>query len=196
MNLPNKITMARIVLSIMLIIFLIFPFDSCGVILPKYQIGVVSIELKYIIGGVVFLIASLTDSLDGYLARSRNLVTDFGKVMDAIADKMLVNGILIVLACNDMINVAVPVIIITRDIAVDSIKMVAGQSGHAVGASILGKLKTICMMSGLTLVFFANMPFEFIGINVADGLVYAATVLSIISGIQYYSVNKDAFKEK
>ena len=196
MNLPNKITMARIVLSIMLIIFLIFPFDSCGVILPKYQIGVVSIELKYIIGGVVFLIASLTDSLDGYLARSRNLVTDFGKVMDAIADKMLVNGILIVLACNDMINVAVPVIIITRDIAVDSIKMVAGQSGHAVGASILGKLKTICMLSGLTLVFFANMPFEFIGINVADGLVYAATVLSIISGIQYYSVNKDAFKEK
>ena len=196
MNLPNKITMARIVLSIMLIIFLIFPFDSCGVILPKYQIGVVSIELKYIIGGVVFLIASLTDSLDGYLARSRNLVTDFGKVMDAIADKMLVNGILIVLACNDMINVAIPVIIITRDIAVDSIKMVAGQSGHAVGASILGKLKTICMMSGLTLVFFANMPFEFIGINVADGLVYAATVLSIISGIQYYSVNKDAFKEK
>ena len=196
MNLPNKITMAPIVLSIMLIIFLIFPFDSCGVILPKYQIGVVSIELKYIIGGVVFLIASLTDSLDGYLARSRNLVTDFGKVMDAIADKMLVNGILIVLACNDMINVAVPVIIITRDIAVDSIKMVAGQSGHAVGASILGKLKTICMMSGLTLVFFANMPFEFIGINVADGLVYAATVLSIISGIQYYSVNKDAFKEK
>ena len=179
MNLPNKITMARIVLSILLIIFLIFPFDACGLYLPKYQIGVVSIELKYIIGGVVFLIASLTDSLDGYLARSRNLVTDFGKVMDAIADKMLVNGILIVLANNDMINVAVPVIIITRDIAVDSIKMVAGQSGHAVGASIFG-----------------NLPFEFIGINVAQGLVYAATILSIISGIQYYAVNKDAFKEK
>ncbi len=196
MNLPNKITMARIVLSILLIIFLIFPFDACGLYLPKYQIGVVSIELKYIIGGVVFLIASLTDSLDGYLARSRNLVTDFGKVMDAIADKMLVNGILIVLACNDMINVAVPVIIITRDIAVDSIKMVAGQSGHAVGASILGKLKTICMMSGLTLVFFGNLPFEFIGINVAQGLVYIATILSIVSGIQYYAVNKDAFKEK
>ena len=196
MNLPNKITMARIVLSILLIVFLIFPFDLCGIDLPKYLIGKVTLELKYIIGGVIFLVASLTDSLDGYLARSRNLVTDFGKVMDAIADKMLVNGILIVLACNGMISVVVPVIIITRDIAVDSIKMVAGQSGHAVGASILGKLKTICMMSGLTLVFFGNLPFELWGIQVAKGLVYAATILSIISGIQYYSVNKDAFKEK
>ena len=196
MNLPNKITMARIVLSILLIVFLIFPFDLCGIELPKYLIGKVTLELKYIIGGVIFLIASLTDSLDGHIARSRNLVTDFGKVMDAIADKMLVNGILIVLACNGMISVVVPVIIITRDIAVDSIKMVAGQSGHAVGASILGKLKTICMMSGLTLVFFGNLPFELIGIQVAKGLVYAATILSIVSGIQYYSVNKDVFKEK
>lgn len=197
MNLPNKITMARIVLSILLIIFLIFPFDLCGVTFPSYVwFGKMTISLQYIIGGVVFLIASLTDSLDGYLARSRNLVTDFGKVMDAIADKMLVNGILIVLACNDMISVAIPVIIITRDIAVDSIKMVAGQSGHAVGASILGKLKTICMMTGLTLVFFGNFPFELIGIAVAQGLLYIATILSVISGIQYYVVNKDAFKEK
>ena len=197
MNLPNKITMARIVLSILLIIFLIFPFDLCGIQMPTYLwFGKITIGLEYIIGGVVFLIASLTDSLDGYLARSRGLVTDFGKVMDAIADKMLVNGILIVLAYNQKISVIVPVIIITRDIAVDSIKMVAGQRGHAVGASILGKLKTICMMTGLTLVFFGNFPFELIGVQVAQGLVYAATILSIISGIQYYSVNKEAFKEK
>lgn len=197
MNLPNKITMARIVLSILLIIFLIFPFDLCGVTFPTYVwFGKITISLQYIIGGVVFLIASLTDSLDGYIARSRNLVTDFGKVMDAIADKVLVNAILIVLAQKGFFSVAVPVIIITRDIAVDSIKMVAGQSGHAVGASILGKLKTICMMSGLTLVFFGNFPFALIGIEVAVGLVYIATILSIISGIQYYAVNKDAFKEK
>ena len=182
MNLPNKITMARIVLSILLIIFLIFPFDLCGVTFPTYVwFGKITISLQYIIGGVVFLIASLTDSLDGYIARSRNLVTDFGKVMDAIADKVLVNAILIVLAQKGFFSVAVPVIIITRDIAVDSIKMVAGQSGHAVGASILGKLKTICMMTGLTLVFFGNFPFALIGIEVAVGLVYIATILSIIS---------------
>ena len=201
MNLPNKITMVRIVLSMFLLVFLIFPWDLCHVEFPTFLEGHLEISLQYIIAGIVFLIASLTDTLDGYLARSRNMVTDFGKVMDAIADKVLVNGILIVLACNDMINVLIPVVIITRDIAVDSIKMAAGQSGHAVGASVLGKIKTICMMTGLTLVFFNNLPCEFIvfqghPLAVDQAMLYIATVLSVISGIQYYIVNKDAFKEK
>ena len=201
MNLPNKITMVRIVLSIFLLVFLIFPWDLCNVEFPTFLEGHLEVSLQYIIAGIVFLIASLTDTLDGYLARSRNMVTDFGKVMDAIADKVLVNGILIVLACNDMINVLIPVVIITRDIAVDSIKMAAGQNGHAVGASVLGKIKTICMMTGLTLVFFNNLPFEFIVIQghplaVDQAMLYIATVLSVISGIQYYIVNKDAFKDK
>ena len=197
MNLPNKITMGRIVLSIMLLILLVFPFRLCGIDFPKYELfGTISVDLKYIIGGVIFLIASLTDFIDGNIARKRNLVTDFGKVMDAIADKVLVNGVLVVLACNGVINEIIPVIIITRDIFVDSIKMVAGSKGKAVGASILGKLKTICMMSGLTLTFFYNIPFELINLDVANGLLYIACVLSIISGVQYYLVNKEYFKEK
>lgn len=197
MNLPNKITMGRIVLSIMLLILLVFPFSLCGIDFPKYELfGTISVDLKYIIGGVIFLIASLTDFIDGNIARKRNLVTDFGKVMDAIADKVLVNGVLVVLACNGVINEIIPVIIITRDIFVDSIKMVAGSKGKTVGASILGKLKTICMMSGLTLTFFYNIPFELINLDVANGLLYIACVLSIISGVQYYLVNKEYFKEK
>ena len=195
MNLPNKITMGRIVLSIMLLILLVFPFSLCGIDFPKYELfGTISVDLKYIIGGVIFLIASLTDFIDGNIARKRNLVTDFGKVMDAIADKVLVNGVLVVLACNGVINEIIPVIIITRDIFVDSIKMVAGSKGKAVGASILGKLKTICMMSGLTLTFFYNIPFELINLDVANGLLYIACVLSIISGVQYYLFNKEYFK--
>ncbi len=197
MNLPNKITMGRIVLSIMLLILLIFPFNLCGIDFPNYQLfGTINVDLKYIIGGIIFLIASLTDFIDGNIARKRNLVTDFGKVMDAIADKVLVNGVLVVLACNGLISEVIPVIIITRDIFVDSIKMVAGSKGKAVGASILGKLKTICMMSGLTLTFFYNIPFELVNLDVANGLLYIACVLSIISGVQYYLVNKEYFKEK
>lgn len=197
MNLPNRITMVRIFLSITLIVLLIFPFNLCGFYFPTYQIfGKITINLQYIIGGVVFMVAAITDFLDGNLARKHNLVTDFGKVMDAIADKVLVNGVLIILACNGLINVAIPVIIITRDIFVDSIKMVAGSKGKAVPASILGKLKTICMLCGLTLVFFYNLPFELLNIDVASGLLYVATVLSIISGIQYYQVNREYFKEK
>lgn len=197
MNLPNKITMFRIFLAIALLILLIFPFDLCNVEFPTYIVfGRITMNLKYLIGGGIFLVASLTDSLDGYIARSRNLVTDFGKVMDAIADKVLVNGVLIALACDGTINVAIPVVIITRDIFVDSIKMVAGSKGKAVGASVLGKLKTICMMTGLTLTFFYNIPCELINFDLANGLLYVATVLSIISGVQYYLVNKDAFKDK
>ena len=197
MNLPNKITMARIVLSILLLILLIFPFNICGIEFPTYELfGTINVNLLYIIGGVIFLVASLTDFIDGKIARKKKLVTDFGKVMDAIADKVLVNGVLVVLACNGLISKVIPVIIITRDIFVDSIKMVAGSKGKAVGASVLGKLKTICMMSGLTLTFFYNIPFELIGLDVANGLLYIACVLSIISGVQYYLVNKEAFKEK
>ena len=197
MNLPNKITMVRIFLAVILLVILIFPFNLCGIEFPTYQVfGSITISLQYIIAGVIFLVAAMSDFVDGNLARKHNLVTDFGKVMDAIADKVLVNGVLIVLACNGLINVAIPVIIITRDIFVDSIKMVAGSKGKAVGASILGKLKTICMMTGLTLVFFYNLPFELLNIDVANGLLYVATVLSIISGIQYYQVNKEYFKEK
>jgi CDP-diacylglycerol--glycerol-3-phosphate 3-phosphatidyltransferase len=197
MNLPNKITMCRIFLSILLLVLLIFPFDLCGFQFPSFIVfGKITMSLKYLIGGGIFLIASLTDSLDGYIARSRNLVTDFGKVMDAIADKVLVNGVLIALACDGTINTAIPIIIVTRDIFVDSIKMVAGSKGKAVGASILGKLKTICMMGGLTLTFFYNIPCELINFDLANGLLYVATILSIISGIQYYLVNKEAFKDK
>ena len=197
MNLPNKITMCRIFLSILLLVLLIFPFDLCVFQFPSFIVfGKITMSLKYLIGGGIFLIASLTDSLDGYIARSRNLVTDFGKVMDAIADKVLVNGVLIALACDGTINTAIPIIIVTRDIFVDSIKMVAGSKGKAVGASILGKLKTICMMGGLTLTFFYNIPCELINFDLANGLLYVATILSIISGIQYYLVNKEAFKDK
>ena len=120
MNLPNKITMGRIVLSILLLVLLIFPFDLCGFKWETYQVfGSITISLQYIVSGIIFLIAAITDFIDGNLARKKGLVTDFGKVMDAIADKVLVNGVLIVLACNGFINAAVPVIIITRDIFVD-----------------------------------------------------------------------------
>jgi CDP-diacylglycerol--glycerol-3-phosphate 3-phosphatidyltransferase len=173
---------------------MIFPFELVGVEFPSYQMkGSLVIELKYIIAGVVFLIASVTDCLDGNIARKYNLVTDFGKVMDAIADKVLVNGVLIILAWEKMLPLVVPVIIITRDIVVDSIKMASGSKGKVVAASWPGKIKTICMMIGVTLTFFYNMPFAFIGEGIAvDSLfIFVAVIMSIYSACQYYWVNKD-----
>ncbi len=192
MNLPNKITVVRIALAVIILILLVFPWYQLNISFPVYSVmGVQNIDLKYLISGVLFLIASVTDFLDGYIARSKNLVTDFGKVMDAIADKVLVNGLLVILAYNDFISVIVPVIIITRDIVVDSIKMASGNKGRVVAASWPGKIKTICMMIGLTLTLFYNLPFAFFGIRIDQLFVFAATILSIVSACQYYVANKD-----
>lgn len=192
MNLPNKITVVRIALAVIILILLVFPWYQVNISFPVYSImGVENVDLKYLISGVLFFIASVTDFLDGHIARSRNLVTDFGKVMDAIADKILVNGLLVILAYNDFISIIVPVIIITRDIVVDSIKMASGNKGHVVAASWPGKIKTICMMIGLTLTLFYNLPFAFFGFRIDQLFVFAATIMSVISGCQYYIVNKD-----
>lgn len=192
MNLPNKITVSRIILSIIVLLLLVFPLEKIGINVSTIVVnGTIQVDIKYIICGVLFLIASVTDFVDGHIARKYNMVTDFGKIMDAIADKILVNGVLIILACKGFVSVIILVIVISRDTIVDSIKMVVGNKEGAVGASKAGKLKTICMMCGVTLMLFYNLPFELIGIRVADFLIILATVLSVISGVQYYLNYKD-----
>lgn len=193
MNFPNKLTMARIIMAIIVIMMLLFPYDQVGINMPIYELNNVTIGLEYIISGILFIVAAVTDFVDGNYARKHNMVTDFGKVMDAIADKVLVNGVLIILAYNRMIPVIIPVIIITRDTVVDSIKMVAGKKGNVVAASIAGKIKTIAMMVGLSLVFFSNIPFELVGLPLDKIFVYGATILSLYSGIEYFIVNKKFF---
>lgn len=194
MNLPNKITCVRLVLSFIVLIILCLPWSNLGVEFPVFPVySIEQVDIKYIICGVLFMIGSITDFLDGFIARKYNLVTDFGKVMDAIADKVLVNGVLIILAYDKFIPLIVPVIIITRDIVVDSIKMASGSKGKVVAASWPGKIKTICMMIGVTLAFFYNIPFAFIGKNIRLDymFIFVAVVMSIISACQYYLANKD-----
>lgn len=186
MNLPNKITIIRIILSVLILVIMMIPWYSLGIEWSEYSVGNITVNIKYIVVGILFLIASLSDFIDGYLARKNNQVTDFGKVADAIADKILVNGLLIVLAYERIISIIIPVVIITRDIVVDSCKMISGNHGKVVAASIMGKLKTICMMCGVTLILFYNLPFELIGFPLADLFLIAATILSVVSGCQYY----------
>ncbi len=192
MNLPTKITVSRLILTVFIVLLLCVPFSYFGFNFPRYDFsGVGPIYLNQILAGVLFIIASLTDFLDGYLARKNNQVTDLGKMLDAIADKVLVNPILIVLAANGSIPVIVPVIYVTRDIVVDAIKMQAATRGKVQGAIKSGKYKTACMMVGLCFVFFYNIPFEFINIRVDLGLLYLACILSIVSAFEYYRINKE-----
>jgi CDP-diacylglycerol--glycerol-3-phosphate 3-phosphatidyltransferase len=190
MNLPTKLTVARIVLSIVIIILLCFPFYELGISFPDVTIGSVDVNVKFLISGVLFLIASLTDYLDGHIARKRGLITNTGKMLDAIADKVLVNSVLIILAGLNEIHVIIPVIIVLRDILVNAIKMEAASRGKVVAAINSGKLKTAALMIGTTLVFFGNLPFELMGIDMANLFLAFATIMSIYSMIEYYNINK------
>ena len=191
MNVPNKITLCRIFLSAILLVIMIFPMEILGISFPELRINSeLIIDSKDIICGILFLIAALTDFLDGYLARKYNLVTDLGKVMDAIADKILVNGVLILLAVNGYISAIVPVVIVCRDIAVDSIKMIAGQKNGAVAASKAGKTKTAFMLTVISLLLLNDIPFSLFSVYPGKIIIMIAVVLSIISGIQYYEKNK------
>ena len=196
MNLPTKLTVLRLVLAVIVIVLLCFPFYSIGLQFPTYSVGGVAVELQYIIAGVVFVIASFTDYLDGYLARKNNQVTDTGKMLDAIADKVLVNSVLIILAAHGFINVIIPVVIVLRDIVVNAIKMEAAGKGKVVAAIGSGKIKTATLMVGTTLAFFYNLPFALINIRVDSCLLYVACVLSIVSAIQYFNLNKEIIFSK
>lgn len=197
MNLANKITMSRVILSVVIMIILLFPFEGLGIELPSYTVnGNIYIELKYIIAGVLFIIASLTDFFDGRVARKYNMVTDFGKMIDAISDKMLTNSLLVILAANAMISPVIAVIFIVRDIAVDSMKMVVGNKGKAVAAIGIAKLKTATLMFGLVFTLFYNLPFELINIRVSDVLLIISAILSIISAFQYYVMAKPYIEVK
>lgn len=192
MNLPNKLTMARIFMTLLIIFILLFPFSAMGINIPRIFVNEsIVIDIRYIIAGVLFIVASLTDFADGIIARKRNLITDFGKMIDAIADKVLVNSVLIILCAQGFIHPIIPVIIILRDTIVDSIKMVAGSKGKVIAAIKSGKFKTASLMIGITLTLFYDMPFELWNVHVSDFLLIVACALSIISGVQYYSMNKD-----
>ena len=187
MNLPNKLTITRIIMSIIIIIILLggsYTKAIFGIEIPKLFINeMIVVDLKYIIAGVLFILASITDFLDGYIARKYNLITDFGKLVDAIADKILVNSTLIILSAQGFIHPIIPVVIIIRDSVVNSIKMLAASKGKVVAAIKSGKIKTACLMVGIVLTLFYNLPFELWNISIAKVLLFVATILSIISGV-------------
>ena len=182
MNLPTKLTIMRIIMTFIIIFILLFPFYAVGVEFPQYTVSGIVIKSEYIVAGILFIIASITDFIDGYLARKNNQVTDLGK--------MLVNTILIILACQGFIYPIIPVITVLRDTFVDAIKMQSAGKGKVVAAIKTGKIKTASLMIGIALVLFYNLPFEIMNLNVGALFLIIGAVMSIISGIEYYNLHK------
>ena len=195
MNTANKLTISLIVMAVIILIILMIPWNEFGISIPSFLVmNKVLVDIRYPIAGFIFVIACVTDYLDGTIARKEKTLTDFGATLDAIADKVLVNGVLILLAYNGFISVVVPVVIVTRDIAVDALRALSAKNKVIIKASKWGKVKTIFMMVGLSLMLFYNLPFEVYGIYVADILIYIATILSVVSGVMYFINCKDKIK--
>ena len=211
MNLPTKITFSRIIATVILIItlFVLWILGNHNLInLP--ELGNTRINLIFLVLFAFFVIASYTDHLDGKLARKNNQVTDLGKFLDPVADKLLVSTMLIFLCSREFApynheqNVLIPVwcviIMVARDTVVDALRFIAAQKGTVIAANIFGKLKTVLQMVAIGAVLLNDFPFHYIYPNnnnpyltVTSFLVYAATLVSFISGVIYVWQNRQAF---
>lgn len=193
MNLPNKITVARMLL---IPIMIIVPYLGFNNILFG------SVTIGSFITLIIFLIASFTDFLDGYLARKNNLVTTFGKFLDPIADKLLVLSALIMLVEQGIIPGWIPIIIAAREFIVSGIRMLAAGDGKVIAASWYGKVKTVSQMIAISLAFLSTNTFmQFTSVEMSTGTLIlnilmslamiVAVLMTILSGVDYFVKSKD-----
>lgn len=190
MTLPNKITIVRLILVPILIISYIIPFEFFNINIPSFTVLNTELTMLDVLCFLLFLVASLTDYLDGYLARKRNLITTFGKFIDPIADKLIVNSAILLLASNNRISILIPIIMISRDTIVDAIRLIASQKQVVLAASWLGKLKTATQMIAVCLLLLNNFVFAYFSIPMDQIMIWIATLISVVSGVDYFKKNK------
>ena len=202
MNLPNKLTILRIIL---VPIMVIIPFLNI-------QGEFFNIPISLLIIDAIFIIASITDKLDGSIARKRNLVTNFGKFLDPIADKILVLAAMVMLVEINKLPAWIPIIVLFREFVVSGYRLIAVENGgQVIAASIWGKIKTATQMVAIILMFidkfaFANFlnttiratmnPFELIFNIVVSTLMFVSVIAAIFSGWDYIKGGKDLFKDR
>ncbi|MFC4387464.1 CDP-diacylglycerol--glycerol-3-phosphate 3-phosphatidyltransferase [Gracilibacillus marinus] len=184
MNIPNKITLSRIMLIPFFILLLSYPFDWGTVSLLE-----VEINTAQFIAVLIFAIASATDWLDGYYARKYNLVTNLGKFLDPMADKLLVSAAFILLITLDLAPAWIVIIIISREFAVTGLRLVAAGEGIVLAAGKSGKLKTVLQILAIIILLLNDFPFQFLPFSLGEVFLYLALLLTVISGIEYFSKN-------
>ena len=199
MNLPNKITTFRMGCVLVIAFLLLFPWANMGINVPVLFNGV---DLVYIITFILFLVASFSDFLDGHIARKYNMVTNYGKFMDPIADKLLVNSLFIILMVSGPFRIPawITVIMIARDLIVDAIRLLAAEQNKVLAASFWGKLKTVLQMVALSFVLLNGVPLSFISPLAGNifclVLCSLAAFTSLMSGIMYLVKNISVFQDQ
>ncbi|PKR79377.1 CDP-diacylglycerol--glycerol-3-phosphate 3-phosphatidyltransferase [Halalkalibacillus sediminis] len=184
MNIPNRITISRIFLIPVFIILLVVPFNWA-----TFDIGIYELPLSHMLAAIIFLIASLTDWIDGHYARKHNLVTNLGKFLDPLADKLLVSAAFICLVELELAASWLVIIIISREFAVTGLRLVAAGEGIVLAASQMGKLKTTLQIGAAGFLLLHHFPFSYIGLPIGTILLYLATIVTVISGYDYFKKN-------
>lgn len=185
MNLANKITIARIFLVPVILFFLLVDLK-----LGSLTVSDFTITINQIIAVVIFIIAASTDGLDGYIARKNNLVTNLGKLLDPLADKLLVASVLIALVEMDKLSALIAIVIISREFAVTGLRQIALLEGKVVAASQWGKWKTAIQITMIISILINNFPFAFIDIPFDVIVSWAAAAITLYSGVDYFMKNK------
>ncbi|MBQ0009431.1 MAG: CDP-diacylglycerol--glycerol-3-phosphate 3-phosphatidyltransferase [Firmicutes bacterium] len=212
MNLPNKITISRIILIFGMIIAMFVL-----ALIPDLQvmtIGNSGVNLVYLIFTCVFIVAAFTDMLDGKIARKFNLVTDFGKFLDPIADKLLNDATMIFILVPQVyapeqrrdpmmltILAVCVILMIARDLVVDALRLVAVKKNIVIAANIFGKAKTVLQMIAIPMLLLNDWPWKYFdgnwpnSLQISNIFFYLATIMSIVSGVIYVWQNRAVLKE-
>ena len=194
MNLPNKLTTGRIIMVFLMILILLYPYQ----VMPSLVINGRPIPAVYFLSLLIFILASITDFLDGYLARKLNLITNLGKFLDPLADKLLTNSLLIILMVTPDWLLATPmlrvpawafIIMITRDLTVDGIRMIAVAEGKVLAANVFGKVKTFLQIIAIIFYLLNDALFASLslpsGWSITEVTLYLATIASLLSLVKY-----------
>ncbi|MBM7650075.1 CDP-diacylglycerol--glycerol-3-phosphate 3-phosphatidyltransferase [Bacillus ectoiniformans] len=189
MNLPNQITVSRIFMIPIFLVIMVVPWNWGDV-----RFLGTDMPLAHLVGAIIFIIASTTDWIDGYYARKYNLVTNLGKFLDPLADKLLVSAALIVLVEQDLAASWLVIIIISREFAVTGLRLILAGEGEVVAANMLGKIKTWAQIVAISALLLHNAPFESFSIPFADFALWVAVFFTIWSGWDYFYLNRQVFK--
>lgn len=175
LNLPNMLTLIRI---IMIPIFMV-------ILLLKLPGGKTYFAYQNFVAAAIFIVAAATDGLDGYIARKFHQVTNLGKFLDPLADKLLVSAALISLVQMHKIYAWIVWVILAREFAVTGLRAIAAADGVVISASKLGKIKTVSQVIAISIMLLNDWPFYYLGIHPGEPLIYVALVLTVISGVDY-----------
>ncbi|MEW9501237.1 CDP-diacylglycerol--glycerol-3-phosphate 3-phosphatidyltransferase [Jeotgalibacillus marinus] len=189
MNIPNKITISRIFLIPLFMIFMLVDFGW-----GSLQILGTHIPVNHFVGALIFIFAASTDWVDGYYARKFNMVTNLGKFLDPLADKLLVSAALVILVELQIAPSWLVIIIISREFAITGLRLVLAGSGEVHAAAMLGKIKMWMQIIAISALLLHNIGFEMINVPFDMIALYVATFFTVWSGWDYFVKNWGAFR--